>query len=115
MSENDLARFAKSIRRPFGMNFAYGPAGSGKITTLLPALKRNSAPDINIMTVENPIGVVHRWRFHQEFQTGANSPFCWARYALFYGYDPEIVLMVGEIRDERKQRYCFKSSGCTGI
>lgn len=95
MSEGDLAKFRKSIRRPFGMILLTGPTGSGKSTTLQAALQEINAPDINIMTVENPIEYVMEGI--SQIQTGAKITFADALRSLLR-HDPD-VLMVGEIRD----------------
>jgi len=106
MSENDLARFAKSIREPFGMILLTGPTGSGKSTTLFAALKEISAPDINIMTVENPIEYVIDGV--SQIQTGAKVSFAGALRS-FLRHDPD-VLMVGEIRDEETADTALKAA-----
>ncbi|MBE0440364.1 MAG: Flp pilus assembly complex ATPase component TadA, partial [Gammaproteobacteria bacterium] len=58
MMEQDLQRFRKAIHNPYGMILLTGPTGSGKSTTLFAALQEINHPDINIMTVENPIEYV---------------------------------------------------------
>jgi type II secretory ATPase GspE/PulE/Tfp pilus assembly ATPase PilB-like protein len=106
MSKSDLARFGKSIRQPFGMILLTGPTGSGKSTTLFAALKEISAPDINIMTVENPIEYVIDGV--SQIQTGAKVSFAGALRS-FLRHDPD-VLMVGEIRDEETADTALKAA-----
>jgi type II secretory ATPase GspE/PulE/Tfp pilus assembly ATPase PilB-like protein len=106
MSKSDLARFDKSIRQPFGMILLTGPTGSGKSTTLFAALKEISAPDINIMTVENPIEYVIDGV--SQIQTGAKVSFAGALRS-FLRHDPD-VLMVGEIRDEETADTALKAA-----
>lgn len=95
MGDDDLARFHKAIRKPFGMILLTGPTGSGKSTTLQAALQEINAPDINVMTVENPIEYVMEGI--SQIQTGAKITFADALRSLLR-HDPD-VLMVGEIRD----------------
>ena len=95
MGESDLAHFRKAIHKPFGMILLTGPTGSGKSTTLQAALQEINAPDINIMTVENPIEYVLEGI--SQIQTGAKISFADALRSLLR-HDPD-VLMVGEIRD----------------
>lgn len=106
MSPSDLERFGKSIRQPFGMILLTGPTGSGKSTTLFAALKEISAPDINIMTVENPIEYVIDGV--SQIQTGAKVSFASALRS-FLRHDPD-VLMVGEIRDEETADTALKAA-----
>lgn len=106
MSTTDLARFEKSIRQPFGMILLTGPTGSGKSTTLFAALREISAPDLNIMTVENPIEYVIDGV--SQIQTGAKITFASALRS-FLRHDPD-VLMVGEIRDEETADTALKAA-----
>ncbi len=106
MSEADLHRFEKAIRQPFGMVLLTGPTGSGKSTTLFAALQEISSPDINIMTVENPIEYVIDGV--SQIQTGAKVSFAGALRS-FLRHDPD-VLMVGEIRDEETADTALKAA-----
>lgn len=106
MSEEELSRFGRAIRQPFGMVLITGPTGSGKSTTLFAALREISSPSMNIMTVENPIeyfidGV-------SQIQTGAKITFSSALRS-FLRHDPD-VLMVGEIRDEETADTALKAA-----
>lgn len=95
MMEQDLLRFRKAIHNPYGMILLTGPTGSGKSTTLFAALQEINHPDINIMTVENPIEYVIEGV--SQVQTGTKVTFAEALRS-FLRHDPD-VLMVGEIRD----------------
>jgi type IV pilus assembly protein PilB len=72
-----------------------GPTGSGKSTTLFAALQEINDPEVNIMTVENPIEYVMDGV--SQIQTGHKISFADALRSLLR-HDPD-VLMVGEIRD----------------
>ena len=54
----DLERFMKNIHRPYGLIISTGPTGSGKTTTLYSALMAINSPEVNVMTVEDPIEYV---------------------------------------------------------
>lgn len=106
MSEADLFRFEKAIHQPFGMVLLTGPTGSGKSTTLFAALQEISSPDINIMTVENPIEYVIDGV--SQIQTSSKVSFAGALRS-FLRHDPD-VLMVGEIRDEETADTALKAA-----
>ncbi|MDP3086936.1 MAG: ATPase, T2SS/T4P/T4SS family [Methylotenera sp.] len=106
MTEGDLILFQEAIRKPFGMILLTGPTGSGKSTTLFAALREISTPDINILTVENPIEYVIEGV--SQVQTGAKVTFASALRS-FLRHDPD-VLMVGEIRDEETADVALKAS-----
>ncbi|WP_242339403.1 MULTISPECIES: GspE/PulE family protein [Anaeromyxobacter] len=83
--------------RPHGLVVVTGPTGSGKTTTLYSALQALASPEVNVVTIEDPIEMVH-----EEFnQIAANAKtgtgFAEAlRHVL--RQDPDVI-MVGEIRD----------------
>ncbi len=91
----DLQRLKNVIHQPYGMILLTGPTGSGKSTTLFAALSEINTPEINIMTVENPIEYVLDGA--SQIQTGHKISFADALRSLLR-HDPD-VLMVGEIRD----------------
>jgi general secretion pathway protein E len=93
----DLAKFQQFLTRTHGIILVTGPTGSGKTTTLYSVLKHLSRPEVNIVTIEDPIEMVH-----EEFNQVAVRP----AIELTFGnalrtvlrQDPDII-MVGEIRD----------------
>ena len=50
-----LAHFETALMRPYGLIFVTGPTGSGKSTTLYAALNKRLSPEINILTIEDPV------------------------------------------------------------
>lgn len=106
MKEQDLIRFRKAIHNPYGMILLTGPTGSGKSTTLFAALQEINHPDINIMTVENPIEYVIDGV--SQVQTGTKVTFAEALRS-FLRHDPD-VLMVGEIRDQETADVAVKAA-----
>ncbi len=106
MLGQDLERFNKAIRNPYGMILLTGPTGSGKSTTLFAALQEINSPELNIMTVENPIEYVMDGV--SQIQTGPKISFADALRSLLR-HDPD-VLMVGEIRDQETADVAVKSA-----
>jgi type IV pilus assembly protein PilB len=102
----ELEQFRKAIHKPFGMILLTGPTGSGKSTTLFAALQEINAPDVNIMTVENPIEYVMEGV--SQLQTGPKVSFAGALRS-FLRHDPD-VLMVGEIRDHETADVAVKAA-----
>jgi general secretion pathway protein E len=93
----DLPRFYDFISRPNGIILVTGPTGSGKTTTLYSVLKHLSKPDVNIITIEDPIEMVF-----EDFNQVAVRPQIEITFAsalrTVLRQDPDII-MVGEIRD----------------
>jgi general secretion pathway protein E len=85
------------ISRPNGIILVTGPTGSGKTTTLYSTLKALSSPDVNIVTVEDPIEMVM-----EDFNQIGVQPAIGVTFAnslrTILRQDPDII-MVGEIRD----------------
>jgi general secretion pathway protein E len=93
----ELPRFYEFISRPHGIILVTGPTGSGKTTTLYSVLKYLSKPDVNIITIEDPIEMVF-----EDFNQVAVRPQIEITFAsalrTVLRQDPDII-MVGEIRD----------------
>jgi general secretion pathway protein E len=93
----DLNRFNPFISMPHGIVLVCGPTGSGKSTTLYSALRYLSSPEINIMTVEDPIEMIN-----EEFNQIAVQPALDITFATIIRtilrQDPDII-MIGEMRD----------------
>lgn len=106
MASADLVRFRQAIAKPYGLILLTGPTGSGKSTTLCAALQEINQPDINIMTVENPIEYVIAGV--SQLQTGSKVSFA-AALRSFLRHDPD-VLMVGEIRDAETADVAVKAA-----
>ena len=85
------------ISRPHGLVLVTGPTGSGKTTTLYSTLKYLARPDVNIVTVEDPIEMVYEPLNQVAVQSKIDVTFA-AALRTILRQDPDIV-MVGEIRD----------------
>ncbi len=97
-TEDNHARFAESFHKPHGMVLVTGPTGSGKSTTLYATLTEISTPEVNIITVEDPVEYRLAGRQPDPGQPQgrrARSPRC---LPAILRSDPDIVL-IGEIRD----------------
>lgn len=98
LSKYNLALLKKSVSKPFGLILTTGPTGSGKTTTLYTILKELNEPDVNVVTLEDPI---------EYFIPGVNQSQIRPEIGYDFGQglrsvvrqDPDII-MVGEIRDE---------------
>ena len=95
--DDELVRVDRCLRQPEGMILTTGPTGSGKSTTLYAMLQAIHSPEVNIVTVENPI----EYRLPGINQTEVNErqgmTFAAALRSILR-QDPDVIL-VGEIRD----------------
>ncbi len=94
---DDLEKFRKAIWTPWGMILVTGPTGSGKTTTLYASLMERNKPDVNIMTVEDPVEVSIPGLNQVQVRENIGLNFATVLRA-FLRQDPDIIL-VGEIRD----------------
>lgn len=93
----ELALYNSFLRRPNGIILVTGPTGSGKTTTLYSSLRSLSSPEVNIVTVEDPIEMVME-EFNQiGVQQGIGVGFDTVLRNILR-QDPDII-MIGEIRD----------------
>src|SRR6266508_4059228 len=97
LSGHDVPKFHDFLARPTGIILVTGPTGSGKTTTLYSVLKHLSKPEVNIITIEDPIEMVF-----EDFNQVAVRPQIEVTFAsalrTVLRQDPDII-MVGEIRD----------------
>ena len=97
MNEKDRQRLESMISRPHGMILSTGPTGSGKSTSLYSILKQINQPDINIITVEDP--VEYRIEKIRQVQLNSKAGMTFASgLRSILRQDPDVI-MVGEIRD----------------
>ncbi len=93
----DRERIEKFIQRPHGLLLSTGPTGSGKTTTLYSILSLLNQPDVNIVTVEDPVEFRMERIRQVELNTRAGMTFASSLRSILR-QDPDII-MVGEIRD----------------
>jgi type IV pilus assembly protein PilB len=97
LSDVMQATLSEIVKRPTGALLVTGPTGSGKSTTLFAALSQISRPEINIITVEDP--VEYRLAGINQVQINARAGLTFAAaLRSILRSDPDVV-MVGEIRD----------------
>ena len=97
MNERDRERLESMISRPHGMILSTGPTGSGKSTSLYSILKKINQPDINIITIEDP--VEYRIDKIRQVQLNRKAGMTFAGgLRSILRQDPDVI-MVGEIRD----------------
>ena len=100
--------FKRILRQPHGLTLVTGPTGSGKTTTLYSALDLLRSPELNIMTVEDPV----EYQLDGVNQIGVSEPIGLTfarvlRSAL--RQDPDII-MIGEIRDHETARVAVQAA-----
>ena len=97
LSDEMRAQFEEIIKKPTGALLVTGPTGSGKSTTLYAALTEMNRPEINIITVEDP--VEYRLTGLNQIQVNPKAGLTFASsLRSILRSDPDVV-MVGEIRD----------------
>jgi len=97
MSPEMVKGVEEIVAQPYGMFLATGPTGSGKTTTLYSALGKLNTPDVNIVTVEDPVEI--RVPLVRQVQANAEIGMTFAgALRSILRQDPDVVL-VGEIRD----------------
>ena len=96
-SRRDRIVYNSFISSPHGIVLVTGPTGSGKSTTLYSTLKKIATPEKNVVTVEDPVEMVH-----EEFNQIAVQPLIDVTFSTILRnilrQDPDII-MIGEIRD----------------
>lgn len=95
--EDDFAKVKHASELPYGMIVVVGPTGSGKTTTLYAVLNILNQPDVNIITIEDPVEYSIRGIRQIQVNPATNLTFE-AGLRSILRQDPDIV-MVGEIRD----------------
>jgi type IV pilus assembly protein PilB len=107
-SDSNYERYAQSFTKPYGMMLVTGPTGSGKSTTLYATLNIVSKPEINVITVEDP--VEYRIPGINQVQTNpkAGLSFASALRSILRS-DPDVVL-IGEVRDHETAQIAIEAA-----
>jgi general secretion pathway protein E len=108
MAVSVLHSFEKLIHLSEGIILVTGPTGSGKTTTLYSAIHDINSPELNIMTIEDPV----EYRLPNMAQVGVNPKIDLSfatglRHIL--RQDPDII-MIGEIRDQETAEIAIQAS-----
>ena len=106
--DEDMMYVQKFCDMPWGILLATGPTGSGKSTTLYSMLKRISNPDINIVTVEDPVEFYIPGINQVNVNEKAGLTFDSALRSILR-QDPDKI-MIGEIRDTDTAQIAIRSA-----
>src|SRR5437773_10372111 len=106
--EQELRRFRKYIREPYGMVLVTGPTGSGKTTTLYAALSEIKSVEDKVVTIEDP--VEYQLRGITQIPINEKKGLTFARgLRSILRHDPDKI-MVGEIRDPETAQIAIQSA-----
>lgn len=97
MTDYNYAMFESMIKCPHGVILVTGPTGSGKTTTLYAALGELAKPNVNVITVEDPVEKNIDGINQVQVNSKAGMTFAAALRSILR-QDPDIV-MIGEMRD----------------
>lgn len=98
MSQANLEKLHMLIHNPNGVILVTGPTGSGKTTTIYSALNEVAKPNVNVVTIEDPVEKVMDNITQVHINNKAGVTFAKGLRAIMR-QDPDII-MVGEIRDQ---------------
>jgi general secretion pathway protein E len=107
-ADDQLGSIRDIIKRPHGILLVTGPTGSGKTTTLYACISEINSPDLNILTVEDPV----EYQLEGISQTQVNSKIDLtfaSGLRSFLRQDPDVI-MVGEIRDRETAEVAITAS-----
>jgi type IV pilus assembly protein PilB len=107
-SEKDLKNLLEAIHRPQGIILVTGPTGSGKSSTLYACLNTLKSPEVNIVTVEDPVEYDMAGINQVQINPAAGITFAQGLRSILR-QDPDIV-MVGEIRDGETAGIAFQAA-----
>jgi type II secretory ATPase GspE/PulE/Tfp pilus assembly ATPase PilB-like protein len=106
--EDDLRRFRRYIKEPYGMVLVTGPTGSGKTTTLYGAISEIKTEEDKIITIEDP--VEYQLRGITQIPVNEKKGLTFARgLRSILRHDPDKI-MVGEIRDAETAQIAIQSA-----
>jgi type IV pilus assembly protein PilB len=106
--EEDLRKFRRYIKEPYGMVLVTGPTGSGKTTTLYAAVNEIKTDEDKIITIEDP--VEYQIRGVTQIPVNEKKGLTFARgLRSILRHDPDKI-MVGEIRDTETAQIAIQSA-----
>jgi type IV pilus assembly protein PilB len=106
--EDNLDTYKESYSKPYGMILVTGPTGSGKSTTLYATLNAVSRPEINVITVEDPVEYRLAGINQVQVNPKAGLTFAGALRSILRS-DPDVVLL-GEIRDHETAQIAVEAA-----
>ncbi len=107
-SDSNFTRYRESYVKPYGMILVTGPTGSGKSTTLYSTLNIVSKPEINVITVEDPVEYRLPGINQVQVNNKAGLTFAAALRSILRS-DPDVVL-IGEIRDHETAQIAVEAA-----
>jgi general secretion pathway protein E len=108
LSERDLTMVRENIHRPNGILYVTGPTGSGKTSTLYSILGELNTPDVNIVTVEDPVEYQMAGIGQVQVKEKVGMTFAAALRSILR-QDPDIV-MIGETRDQETAQIAVQAA-----
>ena len=103
-----MATYQRVLHKPHGIILVTGPTGSGKTTTLYSSLQYLSSPEVNVISIVDPIEMVHEPFNQIAVQESVGLSFSHALRSVLR-QDPDII-MVGEIRDKETAQYAVQAA-----
>lgn len=107
-SQYNLTKIDQLIQAPHGIILVTGPTGSGKTSTLYACLAKINRPDLNILTIEDPVEYQLKGIGQVQANPKINLTFASGLRA-FLRQDPDVI-MVGEIRDRETAEIAIQAS-----
>jgi general secretion pathway protein E len=108
LSERDYEVVSTLIMRPNGIIFVSGPTGSGKTSTLYSVLGELNVPEVNIITVEDPVEYQMRGVAQVQVREKIGLTFA-ASLRSILRQDPDII-MIGETRDQETAHIAIQAA-----
>ncbi|AOM82350.1 GspE/PulE family protein [Salisediminibacterium beveridgei] len=108
LNQTNYTRFKRMISRPAGIILITGPTGSGKTTTLYAAMTELNTPDVNLITIEDPVEYQVKGINQVQVNSAIGLTFANGLRSILR-QDPNIV-MVGEIRDKETAEIAIRAS-----
>lgn len=106
--EENYEVYSEAYNKPYGMILVTGPTGSGKSTTLYATLNAVSKPEINVITVEDPVEYRLEGINQVQVNPKAGLTFAGALRSILRS-DPDVVLL-GEIRDHETAQIAIEAA-----
>ncbi len=108
MNDTNYKKFISMLKVPQGVMLVTGPTGSGKTTTLYAALGEMAKPNVNVITVEDPVEKEIEGINQCQINDKAGMTFAAALRSILR-QDPDII-MVGEMRDQETSEIAIRAA-----